>query len=188
MSDKKPESGAASAAKSKKSLFVSVAVVGILGAGGFAGWSYMKPAAAADGEHGAAKKKAKAEHGDEHDEEAESEEDEHDESEAGGILKFEPFVVNLADTDARRFVRISVSLLVPEAELAEELGKEDPVTMTRLRADILEQLGAQTAAQLSSAEGKAALKKSIARQGSRILKAHKAKVTDVLFSDLVIQY
>ena len=101
-----------------------------------------------------------------------------------GLVSLEPFVVNLADTEARRYLRISVRLLVDGPEAAAEI-QENQVASMRLRAAVLELLTQQTAAGLQTADGKAALKKTIAERATGIVKP--AEVSDVLFSDFVVQ-
>ena len=107
------------------------------------------------------------------------------EPEANGIITFEPFVVNLADPGGRRFLRINVRLLVPELEEAEHIQKNE-VAMMRIRAAVIELLTEQTAEQMVAAEGKAALKAAIVEHATHILAP--MEVSDVLFSDLVVQY
>ena len=161
--------GAAPAAPAKKSrakLFIILGVVVLLlGGGGAAAYFVMaKPAATEEGEH-AAKEEA------------------HESPK--GVIGFEPFVVNLADADARRFLRINVKLLVPEEEQAKHI-EEDAVAVSRLRAEILDQLTQQTSATITTPEGKAALKKTIAEKAAAIVEH--TEVADVLFSDFVVQY
>jgi flagellar FliL protein len=102
-----------------------------------------------------------------------------------GIVSFEPFVVNLADTGGQRFLRVSVRLLLDEQEEAERLQKSD-VALMRLRSEILELLTEQTADQVVTQEGKTRLKKSIVEHTSAI--AQPVKISDVLFSDFVVQF
>lgn len=102
-----------------------------------------------------------------------------------GVIAFEPFTVNLADRDAQRFLRVSLRLLVADATHAKEVA-EDDVRMLRLRSAILELLSQQTAEPLTTPEGKVALKQAIAEHATAILEH--AKVTDVLFSEFVVQF
>jgi flagellar FliL protein len=102
-----------------------------------------------------------------------------------GLLTLEPFVVNLADPGVSRFLRVSVRLIVGTAAQAEEIQKND-VTLTRIRSAILELLTQQTADRLVTAEGKTALKLAIATRASEIVEG--TTVTDVLFSDFVVQF
>jgi flagellar FliL protein len=102
-----------------------------------------------------------------------------------GIVSFEPFVVNLADTGGQRFLRINVQLIVADEEQAKKI-QESAVQLMRLRSAILERLTAQTSDQIVTPEGKAALKKEISEHVVPILKP--IEVSDVLFSDFVVQY
>ena len=143
--------------------FLIVALVLLLGGGGGgAYWWFAVHAKAADAN-------------------AAEEEEGH---ENAGMVTLEPFVVNLADQDARRYLRINIRVLVSDAEHAAEI-QENEVATTRLRAGVLELLTQQTAASLQTADGKTALKKSIAEHASAIVKP--AEVSDVLFADFVVQ-
>lgn len=168
----KPAADAASKKKGKGKLLMILGVVFVLLAGGGAAayFTLLKPAPEAAGgepEKGEAKKHEAKKH------------------EANGLVTFEPFVVNLADPGGRRFLRINVRLLVPEEEEAKEI-EESKVKTERLRATILELLTAETSEKISSVEGKAELKHEIIEHAKSILEP--MEVTDVLFSDFVIQY
>ena len=102
-----------------------------------------------------------------------------------GVLAFEPFVVNLADAEGSRFLRVNLRLLVSDGEAAREL-QEDEVAMLKVRSGILELLSAQTSDTLVTPEGKAALKTAIAGRAGQTLDT--VKVTDVLFSEFVVQF
>ena len=151
--------------KSRTKLFVVIAVVVVLlGGGGVAAyWAFGRTAAP----------------------EGEEEKTAHEEPKNHRIISFEPFVVNLDDTDARRFLRINVRLVVADDEAGEH-AKDDEVTLVRLRSGILDELTQQTADGITTSDGKAALKKSLAARASEILKP--MEVADVLFSDFVVQY
>jgi flagellar FliL protein len=102
-----------------------------------------------------------------------------------GIVSFDPFLVNLADQGGNRFLRTTVKLVVPEAEQADTISKDD-VTMMRLRSSILELLTQQQADVLITPAGKDTLKKSIKDRTAAILGT--VPVVDVLFSDFVVQF
>jgi flagellar FliL protein len=102
-----------------------------------------------------------------------------------GALAFEPFVVNLADSSASRFLRVTIQLLVADPATAARL-KANEVAMIQARSAILELLTLQTSDRLATPEGKAALKKAIVTRISTVLDG--LKVIDVLFSDFVIQF
>lgn len=100
------------------------------------------------------------------------------------IAEFEPFVVNLADPGGRRFLRVSLQLLVPGESAAAEI-KEDKLLHSRVRSSVLELLSTQTSAGLATPEGRAALKKAIAETATQAL-GH-TEVSDVLFAEFVVQ-
>jgi flagellar FliL protein len=163
--EQQPAAEAAPAQKSRAKLFIiaGVAVVLLGGGGAAAYWAFGRGEPAAE--------EASAEHA---------------APEHHRIVSFEPFVVNLADRDARRFLRISVRLVVAGEEEGGHGSNDDEVTLVRLRSEILDQLTQQTADTIVTAEGKAALKKAIAARAAAILEP--MEVADVLFSDFVVQY
>jgi flagellar protein FliL len=151
--------------KSKLPLIAGAAVVVLAGAGGggYYWWSHRAPADP--------KAAAKVE-------------EKHDPADAG-VVSFEPFVANLADEGGTRFLRTSLKLVVAGAETAKEV-EESAVERAQLQSAILEVLTVQTAEQLVTPEGKAALKKQVLAKAGHVL--HNAKVTDVLFTEFVVQF
>jgi flagellar FliL protein len=102
-----------------------------------------------------------------------------------GIVLFEPFVVNLADANASRFLRVKIQLVVGTVEQGEAMTKS-PVASSRARSTILELLTTQTADVLVTPDGKAALRKTIAEEVAKA--AGHVDIVDVLFSDFVVQF
>ncbi len=102
-----------------------------------------------------------------------------------GLVSFDPFVANLADPGGRRFVRVTVQLVVADALQATEMT-ETPVLAMQARAIILELLGMQLADALVTPDGKVALRQAIAERVAEAL--HEIEVVDVLFSDFVVQF
>ncbi len=102
-----------------------------------------------------------------------------------GLVKMEPFVVNLADEGNQRFLRASIQLVVEDAVEAKEF-EEKPVLMMGARSAIVNTLTEQTSEHLASVEGKAELREALKEHVSAALK--EIEVVDVLFSDFVIQY
>jgi flagellar protein FliL len=156
-----PAEGAAPAKGGKKKLLIISAVL-VLAMGG--GGAYWWTAGASAAEGGAA------------------EEDEHAER---GIVKLDPFVVNLADVGNSRYLRLTIELLVEDEEVAKEL-EENRVWLTQARSAILELLTTQTSTELVKPEGKAALREAIKAAVSHAVKH--LEVVDVLFSDFVVQF
>jgi flagellar protein FliL len=162
-----PADPAAKPAKksSKGKLFIIVGVVVVLlGGGGLAAYYTMRKPADATAAAEAPKKEAHA---------------------GTGIISFEPFVVNLADAGGQRFLRISVRLIVGDEEEAKHI-QESEVQVMRLRSGILELLTAQTSDRIVTPDGKGALKKEIAELAAHVVEP--IEVSDVLFSDFVVQY
>ena len=174
MSDAPKAEGAAAEApvksKSKLPLIAGAAVLVLAGAGGggYWWWSHRAPADPKAAEAAAAAEKS----------EPHTPED-------AGIVGFEPFVANLADEGGTRFLRASLKLVVAGADTAKEV-EENAVEHAQLQSAILEILTVHTAEQLVTPEGKAALKKEILEKASHVL--HSATVTDVLFTEFVVQF
>ena len=188
---------AAEAGKKKgkgKLLIILVATLVLALGGGGAAFFFMGrgDAAKAKGKHAKASAhgdEAAGEHGDEHGEE--SEEAAEGEAHEPAVVALPTFTVNLADKDATRYLRTTVSLLIKDAEKAATLsgGGEhkaagEPVRIAMARSAILELLTTKTAEELMSVEGKTALKKEIAARASQ---AFRFKVNDVLLAEFVVQ-
>jgi flagellar FliL protein len=163
MSDTKPVAPAAPAAKKggKGLIIIIVAVVVLGGAGGGGFWWWKKSHAEAAGA---------------------TPEPKH--VDATGVVPMEPFLVNLADKEASRFLRVTLRLVVDTEAEAKEIT-ETPVELARARSAILEVLATQESATLVTPAGKAELKKSIAEHTAAVLKK---EVRDVLFIDFVVQF
>jgi flagellar FliL protein len=148
--------------KSKSKLLLIGAVVVVLAAGGGGGYWWWSHRAPAD----PAKEKEK-------------------ETADAGIVSFDPFVANLADEGGTRFVRASMKLVISGAEKAKEV-EESAVERAQMQSAILEALTVHTADELVTPEGKAELKKEILERAGHVL--HDTKVTDVLFTEFVVQF
>jgi flagellar FliL protein len=155
--------------KSKKGFLMIVALLAVAGGGAGAYFFYFKAPAA----------EAKAA---EHEAEPEPEPDP---DAPGGIVPMEPFVVNLADPGASRFLRANLALVVADEEIAKEV-EENAVEKARARSAILELLAQQHSDVLVTPEGKEELKVAIAESVSHAV--HHLKVLDVLFSEFVVQF
>jgi flagellar FliL protein len=103
----------------------------------------------------------------------------------GAVVPMDAFIVNLADPGARRFLRVTLSLVVEDDEHALEINENEVVKM-RVRSAILELLAVQNADLLITPEGKAELKKAIAEGASMAVEG--LHITDVLFSEFVVQF
>jgi flagellar FliL protein len=150
----------------KKIILIAIVVLVLAGGGGGAyWWTHRAEAATAEG--------------------AEKHPTEEVDASDTGVLALDPFLVNLADKDAPRFLRATVQIVIAGEKTASELSEHD-VSKVRVRSAILELLTEQTSERLVTPEGKAALKKEITVRTSKILT--EAKIVDVLFSEFVVQF
>lgn len=149
-------------------LFLVALVLIVLAGGGAAGYWFfmMKPqpeAAAAAAEEGHGKT-----------------------GEGGAALKFEPFVVNLADQGGSRYLRVGLSLVIDGNEEDAKGLEKTKVKLLRIRSAVLELLAQQTADHVVTSDGKQGLKTAIEKSANEVLAP--MEVTDVLFTEFVVQF
>src|SRR5437879_13842443 len=77
--------------------------------------------------------------------------------EKSAVIPLEPFVVNLADADAARYLRIKISLMVDDKSKLKEVA-ENQALQLKVRDVILESLTAKRSQDLINAEGKTKLR------------------------------
>jgi flagellar FliL protein len=171
MSDAK--AAAAKKGGSSKMMIVVAAVLILGGGGGFFYWKKTQAAAIEEGEDAGEHAPAKS-----------TKKSKHKEVEATGVVPMEAFLVNLADSNASRFLRVTLKLVVENEAEAKEI-EESPVKQARARSAILEILATQESAKLVTPEGKDELKKAIAEATTKVLGL---EVHDVLFTDFVVQF
>ena len=152
--------------KKGKGLLIVLIVVLVLAAGGGGAAFYFWKANAAAAADAQPKEAAKVEAPD-------------------GVVALEPFLVNLADEGSHAYLRVSLKLLVTDEEQV-KLFEEKAVIKSMVRSAILETLATQTAENLVTPEGKAALKETITKRIAALKQP--IHVHDVLFSDFVVQY
>jgi flagellar FliL protein len=103
--------------------------------------------------------------------------------EATGLLAFDSFTVNLADPGGRRYLRVAVSLVLPDEEEAKRVEGEELVK-SKIRSSLIEVLSGRLAAELATPDGRTELKHAIAEAASHV--GH-IEVSDVLFQDFIVQ-
>jgi flagellar FliL protein len=152
--------------KSKLGLLLVVGIlVLLLGGGGFLGWRYFMGGKAAS---------ANANSGDS----------------AGttgkvkSMMNLDSFLVNLADMDAARFVKVTFRLGLDESRLGEEYTG-DQVILAATRDRIISVLSTKTADEILTPEGKEQLRKEIREKVNQILP--RGKVVEVFIMDFVVQ-
>ena len=104
--------------------------------------------------------------------------------EHGAVVPLDPFVVNLADKDAARYLRIKVSLMVDDKTKVAEITENEALTL-KVRDIILQTLTRKTSEELTNEEGKNKLREEI-QQGIGLY-FKEPKLTDVMFTEFVIQ-
>lgn len=97
------------------------------------------------------------------------------------VMPLEPFLVNLADREARRYLKLKVELEVDQEKTAGELKKSLPL----IRDALILLFSNKTYADISTAEGKGQLKKEILQRLSALPGGR--KVTNVYFTEFVAQ-
>ncbi len=99
-------------------------------------------------------------------------------------LNLEPFLVNLADKEAVRFVKVTFRLGMNEKNVEEEIGK-DPVFLAAARDSIISLLTAKTSEEILTREGKEKLRREVQAKVNAVLP--KGKVLEVYIVDFVVQ-
>lgn len=192
------------APKKKRKLLLIIVLFVILLAGGGGGYYFWSQSAVAEGEETAEnsgeeekaekeeKPKAKKSKAKKAVEEDEDEEDGKktifghalpEDEDVKEVVELPPFIVNLADTDTPRYLRMTVSLGIGDGE--GHSGKPDPLFLTRVKNAMLAVLTNKSSTDILTPEGKSKLRK-------QLLKAAKAAsdephVEAVYITDFVIQ-
>ena len=182
MAELENENGAAdeTAAPKKKSkklliIIVLLVVLGGGGAGGFYFWTRMSHAQAAKaGEHKEENSAAKKEAG----EKFALPEDE----EVKSVVELQPFIVNLADMEQARYLRMTVSVGISE-EGGEE--KPDSLFLTRVKNAMLSVLTVKKSSDVLSVEGKQKLREELL-QAAQAASSH-PKVHAIYITDFIVQ-
>jgi flagellar FliL protein len=165
--------------KSKLKLILIVVLIPVLGAAGFLTWRYVSavPTASAEGSSGgnaAAEESAGSENG--------------EGGERGGtqstVLNFEPFLVNLADRDTSRYLRVTIRLQLVNKAAADKIMSGDVLT-SQMRDAILGILTTRNSEQIVTNEGKDQLKTEISEKLNAFLPNKPVKA--VFFTDFVVQ-
>lgn len=98
----------------------------------------------------------------------------------GRLVPLETFLVNVSGTRGRKLVKINMELEVTNAEVQEEVEKIKP----KIRDYIIIITSSKTFAEISSKEGKDALREEIKNQLNLFLT--KGKITKVYFTEFIL--
>lgn len=106
---------------------------------------------------------------------------EEEEVKLGPIYKMDTLIVNLADRGGKRYLRTTMQLELNTPDMVEEIEMRLP----QLRDTILMILPAKQYADISTTDGKIALRDEILSKMNAILK--KGQVTTLYFTEFVVQ-
>jgi flagellar FliL protein len=97
------------------------------------------------------------------------------------IYSMEAFIVNLADQDFQRYLKIKIDLQRSDLKAGEEFDKRMP----KLRDAVLTILSAKTYKEICDSTGKTKLKEEIKQKGNQVWEGF--KIETVYFTEFVIQ-
>lgn len=185
--------------KSNKMLFIIIAAVVVLGGVG-GGYFFMAKKSAANAKEEASKKPKDKKNDDEETSSKDGEEkastDAKEGDKPGGskfklelpddkdvkkVIALEPFVVNLADSNEPRYLRMSVSIGIGETK--EE--KTDPLLTTRVRNAILAVLTTKSSTEVLTPEGKSQLRKELLKAARKSVE--EPRIEAIYITDFIIQ-
>jgi flagellar FliL protein len=158
-----PQAAPAKAGGGKKIIMLGLVGVLLLAGGGGAAWFFM------GGDKVEGGKYANDPHSDEHAEEL------------GPVVELEPFLLNLADRDEIRFLKVSIKLELDRPEEKTDFQKKIPA----IRDTLLVLLSSKESQLLRTVNGKKRIREEILTRANAIMS--KGKVANVFFTDFIIQ-
>lgn len=96
-------------------------------------------------------------------------------------VPIETFILNLADKDKNKYLKISMELLITSEEVKAEIDK----SMSKIKDIIVVYLSAKTFDDVKSVEGKLQLKAEIMKRINSVLK--KGNIKEIYFTEFVVQ-
>ena len=99
----------------------------------------------------------------------------------GAIYALDAFIVNLADKGGNRYLRVTMDLELGNPELETEIEKQLP----RVRDSVLMILPSKRFEDISSVEGKIALRNEILQKLNGFL--NQGEITNIYFKEFVVQ-
>lgn len=173
----------------KKVILIAVISVLLLGGGGtgFYFWRLAGTQAAESPDKKAGDKKVKKS-GEESDEQPKSSKNSGvvesaipEDEEVKHVVELPPFIVNLADTEQARYLRMTVSLGIA----GEESEKPDQLFMTRIRNAMLAVLSEKSSDQILTVEGKTKLRKELLDAAQAA--SSEPEVKAIYITDFIVQ-
>jgi len=168
--------------KSKmKWIVIALSAVMVL-AGGFLGWRFLGagPASAHVSKESASSEDSGADEKPEKNEKGEK----GSHANENGVINLEPFLVNLADKDNYRYLRVTMRIVVTTRTKAEQITTTE-TTLSKVRDAVLGILASKTAEEIVTPPGKLQLKLDI-KDNLNLFLPDKP-VMEVYFTDFVVQ-
>lgn len=153
----------AKAGSMKKTMVLGLLGVLLLGGGGGAAWFFMGGANDEKGKH------AKVSNGEEHAEEP------------GPVMELDPFLLNLADRNEIRFLKVSIKLELDRPEEKTDFQNKVPA----IRDALLVLLSSKESQLLRTVNGKRRIREEIMTRVNGVM--NKGKILNVFFTDFIIQ-
>jgi flagellar FliL protein len=101
-----------------------------------------------------------------------------------GVINLEPFLVNLADKDNYRYLRITMRVVITTRSRAEQITTTE-TTLSKVRDAVLGILSSKTSDEIVTSPGKLQLKSDIKDNLNSFLPDK--PVMDIYFTDFVVQ-
>ena len=153
----------AKAGSGKKMMILGLLGVLLLGGGGGAAWFFMGGDKKEEGKH------AKDTHEEAHLEEP------------GPVMELDPFLLNLADRDEQRFLKVSIKLELDRPEEKTDFPNKVPA----IRDALLVLLSSKESQLLRTVNGKRRIREEIMARVNGVMS--KGKIANVFFTDFIIQ-
>ena len=183
--------------KKKSKLFLIVGLLVILLAGGAGGYYFYAKAGSAEAAgNDEADSKTKGKKSSSKDDEEESDgADEKDskkdslksslpdDEDVKSVVEIPPFIVNLADSDSPRYLRMTVSLGIGGEDGAE--AKPEPLFLTRVKNAMLAVLTTKSSEDVLSVEGKTKLRKELLKAAQAA--SEEPHVEAIYITDFIVQ-
>jgi flagellar FliL protein len=157
------EEAPAKAGSMKKMMVLGLMGVLLLGGGGGAAWFFMGGGKDEEGKH------AQKTQGEEHVEEP------------GPVMELDPFLLNLADRDEIRFLKVSIKLELDRPEEKTDFQNKVPA----IRDALLVLLSSKESQLLRTVNGKRRIREEIMTRVNGVMS--KGKISNVFFTDFIIQ-
>jgi flagellar FliL protein len=157
------EEASAKAGTMKKMMVLGLVGVLLLGGGGVAAWFFMSGGKDEEGKH------------------AQTTQGEEDAEEPGPVMELDPFLLNLADRDEIRFLKVSIKLELDRPEEKTDFQNKVPA----IRDALLVLLSSKESQLLRTVNGKRRIREEIMTRVNGVMS--KGKISNVFFTDFIIQ-